>query len=262
MQKILNTSYLLLIAINVAILLVAVVLNLFGVSVEGALMLPANPGLAFFKPWTLVTYMFTHVDIMHMLCNMTWLYFFGKLLCEYEGNRHTYAAYLTSGVIGGLAFILLCSIRGITADMLTGASAAILGVMTVTAVLMPKQPLNLVILGEVKLIWVYLVAILLVFLSSPQIAKGSIPTSDIAHIAGIASGAIYGILLKKGLIKLSRKKFVLYSRDNSSATKKDTLTPKEELNQLLDKVRRSGYASLSSKEKSRLVELSKQLQNN
>ena len=84
-----------------------------------------------------------------------------------------------------------------------------------------------------------------------KVSSGIISTEDISHLFGIFSGAIYAILLKKGLLNF-KKNFVLQKKDTSN-------NPKDELNKLLDKVRISGYASLSDKEKAKMVELSKNI---
>lgn len=253
MTNIIRTSYVTLIVINVAVFMIAALLNLFGVQIADVLMLSSDPHLLLLKPWTLVTYMITQFQFVHILCNMLWLYFFGRIICEYHGDRHTYYIYLIAGLTGGLSFLLLSIMRDIPNEYLIGSSAAVLGIMTAATILKPNLEMRLLILGEVKLKWIFLIAIIIIFLGNPRISNSDLHSEDVSHICGMAAGAIYAILLKKGLLTYKRKKFVLENND----TVKD---PKNELNRLLDKVRQSGYASLSAKEKRTMVELSKQLQ--
>lgn len=252
MKSIFKTSYTALIAINIIVLVIATLLNFFGIRIADSLMLSSDASDLIFKPWTILTYMFTQFNFLHALCNMMWLYLFGKILSEYfEFKDHTVAIYIISGIIGGIAFMLTCEIQSVSYNYLVGSSASVLGVMTAATVLLPNLAINIFILGEVKLKWIYLIALLLVFIGSQQVSSGIISTEDISHLFGIFSGAIYAILLKKGLLNF-KKNFVLQKKDTSN-------NPKDELNKLLDKVRISGYASLSDKEKAKMVELSKNI---
>lgn len=252
MKSIFKTSYTALIAINIIVLVIATLLNFFSIRIANYLMLSSETSALLFKPWTILTYMFTQFNILHALCNMMWLYIFGKILSEYsEIKDQTIAVYIISGIIGGIAFMLTCGLQNVFGNFLVGSSASVLGVMTAATVLMPNLKINLLILGEVKLKWVYVIALLIVFIGSQQVASGIISTEDVAHFFGILSGIIYAVLLKKGLLNF-KKKFVLQKKTPEN-------NPKDELNKLLDKVRLSGYASLSDKEKAKMVELSKNI---
>ena len=238
MKSIFKTSYTALIAINIIVLVIATLLNFFGIRIADSLMLSSDASDLIFKPWTILTYMFTQFNFLHALCNMMWLYLFGKILSEYfQFKDHTVAIYIISGIIGGIAFMLTCEIQSVSYNYLVGSSASVLGVMTATTVLLPNLAINLplgYICGK-----------------NDKVSSGIISTEDISHLFGIFSGAIYAILLKKGLLNF-KKNFVLQKKDTSN-------NPKDELNKLLDKVRISGYASLSDKEKAKMVELSKNI---
>ena len=82
------------------------------------------PQLIVVRPWTIITYMFLHAGMMHLLFNMLGLYFFGPRLEERLGSRSFLILYVLSGVSGAL----LSLIMGPSAAVL-GASAAVFGVM-------------------------------------------------------------------------------------------------------------------------------------
>src|SRR5215204_5861698 len=85
-----------LIAINVAVFLVISLTKLvFWLSGNGLdsyyyknlLGVPSDLGHLLQQPWTLISYMFTHGEVLHILFNMLVLYWFGRILTEFLGNR-------------------------------------------------------------------------------------------------------------------------------------------------------------------------------
>ena len=66
---------------------------------------PASLNTLLLRPWTLITYMFTHKDIWHILFNMLWLYWFGRIFLEYLDERKLVAVYLLGGISGALVYI-------------------------------------------------------------------------------------------------------------------------------------------------------------
>lgn len=247
----LDTAYKKLVAINIALYLILGLMYLFGADIH-IVMLPSSFGEALHKPWTLWTYMFSHLEFLHLLFNMTWLYFFGRILYELCKKKHTVFAYIAAGLAGGICFMTFGSIEQHT-EYLTGSSAAVLGLMTATTVISPNYSLNLLFLGEVKIKWIFAFAVFILIISSPQIFKLQFTSIDMAHLTGIITGIIYGLLYRHPLIKPRRKKIVLTPREN-------TTDVKTELDSLLDKVRNSGYSSLSESEKTRMIEISNELQ--
>ncbi|MDE6801692.1 MAG: rhomboid family intramembrane serine protease, partial [Muribaculaceae bacterium] len=128
---------------------------------------------------------------------------------------------------------------------LEGASAAVMGIVTATACLVPDYRLNLMLLGHVKLKWIAIVTIGLFALG----LTGSNAGAHVAHLGGVAAGAIYAFTLK------------YHHRHRSKAHPEsihiDEADARKELDMLLDKVRRSGYGALTAAEQRRLFELSR-----
>ena len=72
----------------------------------GILALPASTAVLSLKPWSLLTYMFLHLDFFHILFNMLWLYWFGKIFLEYMNSRQLLVTYILGGIAGGALYIL------------------------------------------------------------------------------------------------------------------------------------------------------------
>ena len=147
----------------------------------------ATLGYVLFHPWTLVTYMFLHANVMHIFLNMLVLFFFGPLLERQIGSARFLGLYLGSGVIAGLAQVLAFS------GAIVGASAAIMGVMGALTVLMPDLRVFVYFILPLKLVYVTALYALLDILylgSGDMVAHG-------AHLIGLGVGLLYGYLIKK-----------------------------------------------------------------
>ena len=89
--------------------LLSVVLGLFGLSTAEtlrALYLPADLLQLLRRPWTLITYMFMHAGVWHLLGNMLWLYWFGKLFLYFFSSKHLRGLYVVGGLLGALLYIV------------------------------------------------------------------------------------------------------------------------------------------------------------
>ena len=111
------------------------------------------------RPWTLLTYMLVHTNPLHLLFNLLWLYWFGRMLADVASDRQMLWIFVGSGVAGGVLYSVSSAFGGYTGAYLAGDSAAVLGVMAATALLMPSRRIGLFLIGEVKLKWVALAGI-------------------------------------------------------------------------------------------------------
>lgn len=186
-------------------------------------------------PWRWLTYMFTHLSFVHLTVNMLWLIGFGPMI---KGSAiHTVAAYLAGGICGGLAFILCQSTGTPEQTDLAGASAAVLSVVTATATMSPRRRLKMIVIGEVKLIWVALAAMLTLIAGYAELT----PVTA-AHMAGVLSGLILGFSLR---------------RYNQATIRKGMETARRHTRKLslIHKAAQSGFASLSEPERLELFDL-------
>jgi len=94
------------------------------------------------RPWTVITYMFTHKDFFHILFNMLWLYWFGKIFLEYLDQKKLVAVYLLGGIAGAIVFVMSFNIfpafTGTVRDSVAlGASASVMAVVIAIAAYVP-----------------------------------------------------------------------------------------------------------------------------
>ncbi len=190
------------------------------------------------RPWTLLTYMVTDSGALNTLFNCLWLWLFARLALEIGSPRQLLLSYLGGG-LGGAALFIAGAAAGWCPYPLMGASAAVLGVITFAATRVPYMRVNLMFFGPVSFKWL---AIIAVGLSLLVFAGGNIG-GGLAHIGGALGGMAYALILRKAN---SRIRPVRRARRKS-------------LDELLDKVRRSGYSSLNADERRQLIDYSKQL---
>ncbi len=222
------------------------------------------------KPWGLVTSIFAHFEIMHILFNMLMLYFAGKLFEHFFGAKRLLAIYILGGIVGGLFEILAHSLVPSMANesaVIVGASGSIMAIFIGLAFYKPNLPVSVFGLFEFKII--YLGLIYLVFdIFSLGINDG---TAHFAHLGGAIIGVIASQQANSSANFVFRfeqflyKLFNLFSTFNFKAKKKTTFQNKrpktdeefnvekknrqEQINKILDKIAKSGYESLSKSEK-------------
>ena len=278
-----------LIFINTGIFLVLrltlVLLGLFKVEGSGFmdyLEMPSSLPQFLLTPWTAFTYMFVHLDLMHILFNMLWLFFFGGMFLRWFSPRQLGGLYIIGGLFGAFFFAvfynLLPAFQGVNASLM-GASASILALGIAVAFYRPDEPVSLFLLGTIKLKWLAIVMVVMDVLS----LNGSNAGGSMAHLGGAVAGLVFGLTLRQniditrwinpfidGLTNLFRprpKMKVTYQRSKSEQTYKAPDVEQEyrdnrkaemdRLDTILDKIKKSGYDSLTAQEKQYLFESSK-----
>ena len=278
-----------LIYINVAAyilsMLLSVMFGLFKIStaeILRSLYLPADLLQLLRRPWTLITYMFMHADIWHLLFNMLWLYWFGKLFLYFFSAKHLRGLYVVGGLLGGGLYIAAYNILPIFSNQLysatlLGASASVLAIAIATAVREPEYRINLMFIGPVRLKYFALFIVLFDTLSIGTsnagghsahlggalagwwFAKGISQGRDITHWINVCIDAIGGLFNKKKR-KPRKPKMKVHTTNSRTADYEYNAHKKEksdEVDNILDKLKQSGYSSLSDEEKRRLFEASK-----
>jgi membrane associated rhomboid family serine protease len=225
------------------------------------------------KPWGLVTYMFTHVDIFHIFFNMLNLYYFGNLFRAFLGNHRVLPLYLLGGIVGGLSYLALYNILKVDDFTLLGASGAVMCLLIACATKIPNYEVGLLFIGAVRLKWLAIAVLVLDILSLGSSNTGGI----IAHLGGALMGFLYIKLLDNGT-DLCQPFIWLFNRRvrveaiqgrtrRSFKPKKSPLKvvknyPEDNkqlrLDQLLDKINDRGLESLSPEEKAWLNKMSKE----
>ena len=135
-------------------------------------------------PWTIVTSLFAHGSIVHILSNMLVLYFFGTFLVALVGDKWFAAVYILGGIVGNLLFWLL-----VPGGEALGASGAIYALGGALLVLRPNQPTMMLFIPVSIPLWISVVAGFLLTFGSAGIAWQ-------AHLGGIAFGVLAGFFFR------------------------------------------------------------------
>ena len=210
-----------------------------------------QPAFAFRLPWTFVTYMFLHGDLMHILFNMLSLYFFGPRVEARMGSQRFTIMYFLSGVTGALLSMALSP-----GAALIGASAGVFGVMMAFAHYWPH---------EVIYIWgiIPVPARLLVILTTIMaywmgVTGGGGNVAHFAHLGGYAGAFLYLLWLdrRRGAFRkvattprVEAAEKVDSGRWKSIDVQKIHQVNRDEVNRILDKINAQGIGSLSPEER-------------
>jgi len=246
--------------------------------------IPADIESFIYRPWTLITYAFSHAGFFHILMNMLVLYWFGMLISEYLGSAKLVNLYVLGALAGGAVFLLAYNLIPFLAERgtggMVGASAAVFSVATAAATLLPDYRFHMIFIGPVKIKYLVAVYILLSILGSAGANAGG----NLAHLGGAGIGFLYvrglqagtdfGLWIQKFLegikslfsskpkIKVTYKKKAETTGKRSSATyssssNSSSSIEQDEIDRILDKISEKGYESLSKDEKQKLFNASK-----
>lgn len=268
-----------LIFINVAVFVLITVVAVIGYLMTNnfisgkaldLLSVPASLKMLLLRPWTLITYMFTHKDVWHILFNMLWLYWFGRIFLEYLDERKLVAVYLLGGICGALVYILSFNIFPVFSTVVAessaiGASASVMAIVIGIATYVPDYTIHLLLLGKLKIKYVALGIFILTSVMDFSVNSGG----KLAHIGGAFFGYFYIMNLKHGrdfakgfnkiidflatLFKPRKKLKVTHKKvANEFEYNKIKADHQKNINTILDKISKGGYDSLTKEEKETL----------
>ncbi len=224
-------------------------------------------------PWTFITFNFFHAGFLHLIFNLMVLHFAGRLFNTYFTDKQLLGVYILGGIFSGFTFVLFYIFIG-KASLLVGASGAIMAVLIATAAYAPFMLLRMPLIGIVKLWHVAFVIILLDLVQMPLENTGG----HLAHLGGAVFGFIYIKLLQLGtdltkpfslfldyfatLFKPQKKTpFKKVHRNTPKNSVNSFQEPKnvtqKKIDEILDKISKSGYDSLTKEEKEFLFKAGK-----
>ncbi len=241
------------------------------------LMVPSLPAELIRRPWTIITYMFTHFDFLHILFNLLWLYWFGRIFLQYFTEKQLLSTYLVGGVAGAIFFLVFLNVfsglrQHLGTDML-GASAAVMAIVIGISFYVPDYTIHLLFLGPVRLKYIALVMLVLdVIMIAYNNAGG-----HIAHLGGAFYGYLYMRQYRQGkdigkwlndlldqvvtIFKPRSRLNVTYRNNTRYMSDADYNKKKaerqREIDRILDKIAKSGYESLTKEEKETLFRMGK-----
>ena len=232
---------------------------------------PADLEYLVYRPWTLITYMFTQFEFLHLLFNMLWLYWFGTFFLNYFTSRQLTGVYIFGGLSGAFLYIFAYNIFPYF-DQLTrlsswaiGASASVMAIVFAVCTYLPQHRVYIFLIGPVKLIYLALFTALVDLLSIQYGNAGG----HIAHLGGALFGWFFILGIKRnkdlsyGLSQFwnmiqkfftpQKRMRVKYKKNISDMNDREyneyKKSQEDQINHILDKISKSGYESLTREEK-------------
>jgi membrane associated rhomboid family serine protease len=251
------------------------------------LVFPKNLFDFLYKPWTIITYAFMHSGFFHILFNMIVLYFSGQIFLTFFSPKRLLNYYILGAISGALIYMLSYNLfpafQSVGNSYLIGASASVMAVLVGIATQVPNYNVRLILLGNVKLWWI---AAFFVALDVAQIPFGN-AGGHLAHIGGAITGYTYTQQLGKGndfgqfvssafdaiseffnknsqpkmktVYKNKAKKSSEKSGGTSSSSGINRTEKQKKVDEILDKISKSGYESLTKEEKDFLFDAGKDI---
>jgi len=245
------------------------------------LAIPGNPLSLLLKPWTFISHMFIHNGIWHLLWNMLFLYWFGRIVGDMIGDHRILPIFIMGGLVGAIAYIFSYQLFQGIGSYALGASAAVMAIVVSAGARAPDYVMRLIIIGDVKLKYIVFFVIILDIIG---VAGSSNTGGHIAHLGGAAFGLLFVRQLREGvdltqpldqLLKRMNRFFSnlkggkprsnlnvkyrsKFKKENSkTGSKSEDLPFQDKLDMILDKIKESGYESLTEEEKEFLFLASK-----
>lgn len=235
--------------------------------------LPADITKLGSRPWTVLTYMFTHEKLFHLLGNMFFLWSFGYILQDLTGNRKLVPIYIYGGLAGAFFYILSYYIfpslqPGIPSAIFLGCNASVMAVAVATTTVSPDYRIFPMINGGIPLWILTLVYVIIDFASIPV----GDPSKYIAHLSGAGLGFLFIYQLRKGndwsewmnnffdwvenlfnpnkkTNSKSPKEEFFYKVKDSQPYKRTPNVTQKRVDEILDKINQKGFHFLTDEEK-------------
>lgn len=235
------------------------------------------------QPWSVVSYMFTHHQVWHMISNMLWLWAFGFILQDLSGNRHLAPIYLYGGWAGAFFFSLTVNAFPVLQQQIPGmspfegAGAATLAIAVAATLLSPGYRVFPLLNGGIPL-WVLTLVFVLIDFALVASSGGGVA---VAHLAGGAAGFWYmkGVMRGKDYgewmhqlyhwffnlfepknprgARQAQRERIHYAQGPEPFSAKPKVT-QQRVDELLDKISTRGYQYLSDEEKEYLRRASRE----
>lgn len=229
--------------------------------------LPANFNSFLLKPWTIISYGFIHGDFFHILFNLIVLFYFGNLFLDFFSKRDFLIYYFLGIIVGGIIYMLsynyFPALKTNTA-FLVGASAGVTSILVGIAAKIPNYAMNFRFIGSIKLWYIAVGFILLDIIQIPVSNTGG----HLAHLGGALVGFFLTNQTNKGknISNLFSKFFkskkqsplkTVYRKSNNQNPTVNSNSQQRKIDEILDKISKSGYETLTQEEKDFLFSVRK-----
>jgi membrane associated rhomboid family serine protease len=246
------------------------------------LALPASFHALLRKPWTIITHMFYHEDVWHIISNMLWLWAFGFIMQDLTGNKKIVPVYIYSGLLGAVAYMVsfhfIPSFKpSLDVAHAIGASAGIMGIAVATTVIAPGYRIFPMLNGGIP-VWILTMIFLIIDLAT--IPGGINSGGHIAHLGGALGGFLFIFFLRRGYdgsewmnrsyewfnnlfnpdkpAKNKKIKDQLFYKPKTQPYKKTLNLTQQRIDEILDKISQKGYHHLTEDEKELLKRASQE----
>jgi len=149
-------------------------------------LLGLQPASFAYRPWTIVTNLFIHSGLWHIIANMLALYFFGTYLCRLVGASKFLIVYFCGGILGNILFILLAP----PSSVAIGASGAIFALGGALTMMRPKLRVFVIPIPVPLPLWAAVIGGFIIISLFPHIAWQ-------AHLGGLVFGLTAGYLFRR-----------------------------------------------------------------
>ncbi|HEX2534102.1 MAG TPA: rhomboid family intramembrane serine protease, partial [Chitinophagaceae bacterium] len=242
--------------------------EIYGRNILRWVSVPADPAVLLTRPWTVLTYMFVHDGVWHILGNLLWLWAFGFILQDLTGSRMVLPIFIYSAFAGAFFYLLSYNlVPALRSDLannhMLGASAGVMGIAIATTAMAPNFRIFPMLNGGIPL-WVITVIFVVIDLATLPYSN---PGGHIAHLAGAGFGYLFVYMLgrghdwskgmnnffswvnnlfnpdkpKKG--KSAREQ--LYYKSKVAPFKRTTTITQQRIDEILDKIGQKGYNALT-----------------
>ncbi len=268
----------------VLVRLALLVFTLFKIDIRFALLyleMPAFLGNWITQPWSIITYMFLHVDFIHFIFNALVLYWYGTIFLQFFSQKKLVGVYILGGIGGALLYVIGYSVFPYFQEVLNhayllGASASVMALIFTTVIYAPNYEVQLALIGRVKLKYIGLVLFAVDVLGVTSVNAGG----SIAHIGGAITGIIFASLYVRQQVDLTTgiswvldkittvfepkpKITVSYGRAKTDAEwNMEKKAKNAALDEILEEIKKSGYDNLSAEQKKMLFDISNKTPNN
>lgn len=203
------------------------------------------------RPWTLITYMFLHGGLAHILFNMIALYFFGSRVELRLGSRHFILLYLISGITGGLLSLVFTP-----RAYIIGASGAVFGVSFAFAYFWPRDRIYIWGVLPIEARWLVILTAGIAIFGGFTGAQGGV--AHFAHLGGYVGAWFYLWWITRRATAGRRAWQAKVSAPAGTVDSRRLATidltrvhpvNRDEVNRILDKINASGLDSLTGEER-------------
>jgi membrane associated rhomboid family serine protease len=262
-------------AFNILLAILFLAKSDLGLIISKYIAVPAHLPTLASRPWTIVTYMFFHEGFIHILFNLLWLYWLGRIFLGFMSERKLLGVYIMGGIWGAALYILFYNVFPVFAENLPvsfalGASASVYAIVFAAVTYAPNLSLNLLLIGQVRLKYI---GVALIVMDIIGIA-GSNAGGHIAHLGGALFGFLFIYFQNQGVDMVKPVSWVIDAFTSSPSTnrrkkmKVNYTKPKDdyeynkikaeqqaEIDRILDKISKGGYESLTKEEKETLFRM-------